>query len=76
MIGNKTKRGLILAAAAAFAGALACGARVFVVRADGNAASVGGTEYATAEEALSAWTEGTTLKLLSDVTTPTQRLCP
>ncbi len=71
MIGNKTKRGLILAAAAAFAGALACGARVFVVRADGNAASVGGTEYATAEEALSAWTEGTTLKLLSDVTTPT-----
>ncbi len=37
-------------------------------RAEGNVAKVGDTEYATLSEAISAWTEGTTLTLLTDVT--------
>ena len=35
--------------------------------ADGNVAKVGETEYATIEEAIAAWTSGTTLTLLDDV---------
>ena len=38
-------------------------------KADGNVATVGGTEYATLSEALNAWNDNTTLTLLSDVTT-------
>ncbi|MBR5308257.1 MAG: hypothetical protein IKU43_05765, partial [Clostridia bacterium] len=37
------------------------------VLADGNVAKVGETEYATIEEAIAAWTSGTTLTLLDDV---------
>ncbi len=36
--------------------------------ADGNVAKVGNTEYATIDEAIAAWTNGTTLTLLSNVT--------
>ncbi|MBE6799418.1 MAG: hypothetical protein E7525_06595 [Ruminococcaceae bacterium] len=36
--------------------------------AEGNVAKVGNTEYATINEAIVAWTNGTTLTLLSDVT--------
>ena len=36
--------------------------------ADGNVAKVGNTEYATIDEAIAAWTNGTTLTLLADVT--------
>ncbi len=36
--------------------------------ADDNVAKVGDTEYATIEEAVAAWTSGTTLTLLADVT--------
>ena len=35
---------------------------------EGNVAKVGDTEYATIDEAIAAWTNGTTLTLLSDVT--------
>ncbi|MBR7184456.1 MAG: hypothetical protein IKD37_02490, partial [Clostridia bacterium] len=34
----------------------------------GNVAKVGNTEYATIDEAVAAWTKGTTLTLLADVT--------
>ncbi len=36
----------------------------------GNVAKVGNTEYATIDEAIAAWTNGTTLTLLADVTLP------
>ena len=36
--------------------------------ADGNVAKVGNTEYATIDEAIANWTNGTTLTLLADVT--------
>ena len=35
---------------------------------EGNVAKVGNTEYATIDEAIAAWTNGTTLTLLSNVT--------
>ena len=35
---------------------------------DGNVAKVGNTEYATIDEAIANWTNGSTLTLLSDVT--------
>ncbi len=35
---------------------------------EGNVAKIGDTEYATIDEAIAAWTNGTTLTLLSDVT--------
>lgn len=39
-----------------------------VLRAQGNVAKVGNTEYATIDEAIAAWTNGTTLTLLANVT--------
>ena len=39
-----------------------------VLRAQGNVAKVGDTEYATIDEAIAAWTNGKTLTLLADVT--------
>ena len=39
-----------------------------VFAAEGNVAKVGNTEYKTIDEAIAAWTNGTTLTLLADVT--------
>ena len=39
-----------------------------IVASTGNVAKVGNTEYATIDEAIAAWANGTTLTLLSDVT--------
>ena len=60
------KRRRLLSAAAVLL--ICCLAFVGAVGADGNVAKVGDTEYATIDDAITAWTAGTTLTLLSDVT--------
>ena len=60
------KRRRLLSAAAVLLAV--CLAFVGAAGADGNVAKVGDTEYATIDDAITAWTAGTTLTLLSDVT--------